>query len=182
MQKFILSTASTALAAVGVLSALAAAPVSAAQIYPVDQARFMTNAKFDFKIELDKKADRKNVVVEINGADYKKVLKGSEIWVPEEIDSEGSALIMRDVEIKKPGKYTVVVKSPEGEMRADWDLYSYAQESRGQERDHSARRRSFRRTPHSSPHSLQGRKERHVSGAACHGQYAAHGAPRHEFG
>lgn len=124
MQKFILSTASAALAAVGVLSALAAAPVSAAQIYPVDQARFMTNAKFDFKIELDKKADRKNVVVEINGADYKKVLKGSEIWVPEEIDSEGSALIMRDVEIKKPGKYTVVVKSPEGEMRADWDLYS----------------------------------------------------------
>lgn len=90
MQKFILSTASAALAAVGVLSALAAAPVSAAQIYPVDQARFMTNAKFDFKIELDKKADRKNVVVEI----------------------------------KKPGKYTVVVKSPEGEMRADWDLYS----------------------------------------------------------
>ena len=76
MQKFILSTASAALAAVGVLSALAAAPVSAAQIYPVDQARFMTNAKFDFKIELDKKADRKNVVVEINGADYKKVLKG----------------------------------------------------------------------------------------------------------
>lgn len=52
MQKFILSTASAALAAVGVLSALAAAPVSAAQIYPVDQARFMTNAKFDFKIEL----------------------------------------------------------------------------------------------------------------------------------
>ena len=74
MQKFILSTASAALAAVGVLSALAAAPVSAAQIYPVDQAGFMTNAKFDFKIELDKKADRKNVVVEINGADYKKVL------------------------------------------------------------------------------------------------------------
>ena len=74
MQKFILSTASAALAAVGVLSALAAAPVSAAQIYPVDQARFMTNAKFDFKIELDKKADRKNVVVEINGADYKNCL------------------------------------------------------------------------------------------------------------
>ena len=171
MQKFILSTASAALAAVGVLSALAAAPVSAAQIYPVDQARFMTNAKFDFKIELDKKADRKNVVVEINGADYKKVLKGSEIWVPEEIDSEGSALIMRDVEIKKPGKYTVVVKSPEGEMRADWDLYSTPKKA--------AAKNVI--TPHCSPHSLQGRKERHVSGAACHGQYAAHGAPRYEF-
>ena len=165
MQKFILSTASAALAAVGVLSALAAAPVSAAQIYPVDQARFMTNAKFDFKIELDKKADRKNVVVEINGADYKKVLKGSEIWVPEEIDSEGSALIMRDVEIKKPGKYTVVVKSPEGEMRADWDLYSTPKKAAAKNVIILLADGLPSDTALQAPHSLpKGRKEWHVSG------------------
>lgn len=116
MQKTLLSAALAAL-----LSLNAA---SAAEIYPVDQARFMTNARFDFKIELDSKVDRKDVVVQINGADYKKVLKGSEIWVAEEIDAGGSALIMRDVEIAKPGAYEVVVKSPEGEMRAKWDLYT----------------------------------------------------------
>ena len=44
---------------------------------------------------------------------------------------------MRDVEIKKPGKYTVVVKSPEGEMRADWDLYSTPKKAAAKERDHS---------------------------------------------
>lgn len=122
MKKTLLTQA--ALAALVAASTCGAA--NAAQIYPVDQARFMTNARFDFKVELDKVAARKDVKIEINGADYKKVLKGDEIYVSQEIDADGSAIIMRDVEIKKPGRYTVVVKSPEGEMRAEWDLYTTA--------------------------------------------------------
>ena len=106
------------------LFALIAGSASAAQIYPVDQARFMTNARFDFKVELDRAVNRSDVTVQINGENYQKTLKGSEIWVPQEMDAEGSALIVRDVEIKKPGRYEVVVKSPEGEMRANWDLYT----------------------------------------------------------
>ena len=31
---------------------------------------------------------------------------------------------MRDVEIRNPGRYEVLVKSPEGEMRATWDIYT----------------------------------------------------------
>ena len=122
MKKTLLTQA--ALAALVAASTCGAA--NAAQIYPVDQARFMTNARFDFKVELDKVAARKDVSIEINGADYKKVLKGDEIYLAQEIDADGSAIIMRDVEIKKPGRYTVVVKSPEGEMRAEWDLYTTA--------------------------------------------------------
>ena len=106
------------------LFALIAGSASAAQIYPVDQARFMTNARFDFKVELDRAVNRSDVTVQINGENYQKTLKGSEIWVPQEMDAEGSALIVRDVEIKKPGRYEVVVKSPEGEMRANWNLYT----------------------------------------------------------
>ena len=106
------------------LAILSAGTANAAQIYPVDHARFMTNSRFDFKIELDKVADRKDIKVEINGADYKKVLQGDEIYIAQEMDAEGSAIIVRDVEIKKPGKYTVTVKSPEGEMRANWDIYT----------------------------------------------------------
>ena len=120
MKKHILSAAAAAV----LLSLSAASAVQAAQIYPVDQARFMTNARFDFKVELDTVVDRKNIQVQINGKDYKKVLKGDEIYIAEEIDAKGSAIILRDVEIKKPGKYTVTVKSPEGEMRADWDIYT----------------------------------------------------------
>lgn len=120
MKKHILSAAAAAV----LLSLSAASAVQAAQIYPVDQARFMTNARFDFKVEFDTVVDRKNIQVQINGKDYKKVLKGDEIYIAEEIDAKGSAIILRDVEIKKPGKYTVTVKSPEGEMRADWDIYT----------------------------------------------------------
>ena len=120
MNKHILSAAAAAV----LLSFSAANAVQAAQIYPVDQARFMTNARFDFKVELDTVVDRKNIQVQINGQDYKKVLKGDEIYIAEEIDAKGSAIILRDVEIKKPGKYTVTVKSPEGELRANWDIYT----------------------------------------------------------
>ncbi len=97
---------------------------SAAQIYPVDAARFMTNARFDFKVELDGLTDRKNVEVEINGEDYRNVMSGKELWIAEEKDCKASALIMRDVEIKKPGHYTVKVTSPVGTKTVTWDLYT----------------------------------------------------------
>ena len=44
-----------------------AAGAQAADIYPVDRARFMTNARFDFKVELDQVVSRQDVRVEING-------------------------------------------------------------------------------------------------------------------
>lgn len=114
----------TAAVSAALLSLIAAGQADAAQIYPVDQARFMTNARFDFKIELDKSVARKDVTVQINGADYSKTLSGKEVWMEKEDNVHGSALVVRDVEIKKPGRYEVVVKSPEGEMRANWDIYT----------------------------------------------------------
>lgn len=114
----------TAAVSAALLSLIAAGQAGAAQIYPVDQARFMTNARFDFKIELDKSVARKDVTVQINGADYSKTLSGKEVWMEKEDNVHGSALVVRDVEIKKPGRYEVIVKSPEGEMRANWDIYT----------------------------------------------------------
>ena len=91
--KFALTAAAAALA-------LAGSFAQAAEIYPVDKARFMTNARFDFKVELDKVVDRNDVKIEINGADYRKILSGDEIFVGEEIDAGASAVLMREVEIK----------------------------------------------------------------------------------
>lgn len=119
MKKTLLMSAIAAAAAATFCTHLAAA-----EIYPVDRARFMTNALFDFKIELDGKTDRNKVQVEINGKDYRQVLKGDEIWVPEEMDANASAIIMRDVQITKPGQYTVTVKSPAGNKTVQWDIYS----------------------------------------------------------
>ncbi len=114
----------TAAVSAALLSLIAAGQAGAAQIYPVDQARFMTNARFDFKIELDKSVARKDITVQINGADYSKTLSGKEVWMEKEDNVHGSALVVRDVEIKKPGRYEVIVKSPEDEMRANWDIYT----------------------------------------------------------
>lgn len=99
----------------------------AAEIYPVDKARFMTNARFDFKVELDAVVDRKDIRIEINGADYRKVLKGDEIFIGQEIDAGKSAILMRDVEISRPGIYTVTVTGKAGSKTVVWDLYSTPQ-------------------------------------------------------
>lgn len=116
--------ATTAAVSAAMLSLLCTMQASAAQIYPVDQARFMTNARFDFKVELDSAMARKDVTVQINGEDYSKTLSGKEVWVEKEDGVHGAALMVRDVEIKKPGRYTVTVKSAEGEQTAHWDIYS----------------------------------------------------------
>ena len=116
--------ATTAAVSAAMLSLLCTTQASAAQIYPVDQARFMTNARFDFKVELDSAMARKDVTVQINGEDYSKTLSGKEVWVEKEDGIHGAALMVRDVEIKKPGRYTVTVKSAEGEQTAHWDIYS----------------------------------------------------------
>ena len=96
----------------------------AAEIYPVDKARFMTNAHFDFKVELDDVVERRDISIEINGADYRNVLKGDEIYVGREIDADKSAVLMRDVQISKPGTYTVTVSGKGGSKTVVWDLYS----------------------------------------------------------
>ena len=106
------------------LLCIAGTNAQATEIYPVDAARFMTNAKFDFKVEFDTVVDRKDVTIQINGDDFAKTFTGNELWTPKEADAEGSALMIRDVEIKKPGKYEVTVKSPEGEKTVRWDLYT----------------------------------------------------------
>lgn len=111
-------------AAAAVTAFLTLPSAFAAQIYPVDQAKFMTNSRFDFKVELDGIYDRKDISVTINGQNYTRTLKGHEIYVAQEMDADATAILMRDVEIKKPGEYTVTVKSPEGVQKAKWTVYS----------------------------------------------------------
>ena len=101
----------TTCAAVAAALMTLAGAANAAEIYPVDKARSMTNARFDFKVELDQVVDRKDISVEINGKDYRKTLSGAEIFVPQEMDAPVSAVIVRDVEIKKPGRYEVVLNN-----------------------------------------------------------------------
>ncbi len=121
------AAAAAAIASIGIFSSACA---GAAEIYPVDKARFMTNAKFDFKVELDSVVDRGDVSIKINGEDYRKVLKGDEVFVGTEIDGNASAVWMRGVEIAKPGKYAVTVSGKGGSKTVVWDLYATPQKRR----------------------------------------------------
>lgn len=112
-----------ALTAIAAAMVFASSFVQSAEIYPVDKARFMTNARFDFKVELDTVVDRNDIKIEINGADYRKVLTGDEIFVGEEIDAKASAVLMRDVEIQKPGTYKVTVSGKGGNKTVVWNTY-----------------------------------------------------------
>lgn len=112
-----------ALTAIAAAMVFASSFVQSAEIYPVDKARFLTNARFDFKVELDTVVDRNDIKIEINGADYRKVLTGDEIFVGEEIDAKASAVLMRDVEIKKPGTYKVTVSGKGGNKTVVWNTY-----------------------------------------------------------
>ena len=104
---------SKSLSFVSVLLCLASGNLSATEIYPVSQAKVMTNAKFDFKVEFDKIYQPNEVSIEINGKKFEETLPGKSVWIPKEEEANASALILRGTEIKKPGKYNVVVKTPD---------------------------------------------------------------------
>ena len=106
------------------LAGMCAMNAQAIEIYPVDHARFMTNARFDFKVELDDVTARNKVTVEINGKNFNQTLSGKEVWMEKEEGVEASALIVRGVEIKNPGQYTVTVKTPNSSKTVNWDVYT----------------------------------------------------------
>ena len=106
------------------LAGMCAMNAQAIEIYPVDHARFMTNARFDFKVELDDVTARDKVTVEINGKNFNQTLSGKEVWMEKEEGVEASALIVRGVEIKNPGQYTVTVKTPSSSKTVNWDVYT----------------------------------------------------------
>lgn len=118
---------SKSLSFVSVLLCLASGTLNATEIYPVSQAKFMTNAKFDFKVEFDKIYQPNEVSIEINGKKFEDTLPGKSVWIPKEEEANASALILRGTEIKNPGKYNVVVKTPDGEKSVSWELYSTAE-------------------------------------------------------
>ncbi len=108
---------------------LAFTSVQATEIYPVNQAKFMTNAKFDFKVEFDKEYKPEQVSIEVNGKNYQETLSGESVWIPNEAGLNASALILRNTEIKQPGKYKIVVKTPDGKKEVNWDIYTTAEKA-----------------------------------------------------
>lgn len=102
---------------------LLAGPAQAASIYPVDMARFLGGARFDFKVEFDGRIKPSEATVLINGRDIQTVLGKTPEFLEREEGVEASALLARNVSLS-PGRYEVTVREPAGSTTANWEVYA----------------------------------------------------------
>lgn len=119
MRKLFLAVASAAL-----LSGAA----HATTIYPLDRATVLAGSPFDFKVEFSKVVKPEDVKVTINGESYDAVFGKTAQFVAEEKGAEdkvlGSALILRDIKLAKPGQYKVEVSAGDEKKSVGWDVYT----------------------------------------------------------
>jgi alkaline phosphatase len=95
----------------------------AGAIYPIDRAHFLAGSKFDFKVEFDKTVAAADAKVTINGTDIAKVLKKAPQYIENEEGSNTSALVIRGIQIDRPGQYIVEASDGATSQKVQWDVY-----------------------------------------------------------
>jgi len=101
---------------------------AATTIFPIDRAAILSDSKFDFKVEFDHVVDPAAVKVTINGEDYQKLIidgKNGKIgFVAKEDGAPVSSLIVRDVQLDKPGTYEVKADDGKQSTSVTWTVYA----------------------------------------------------------
>ncbi len=82
---------------------LSASPVVAQTVYPIDRAEILSGAQFDFKVEFPDRVDQAKLKVTVNGQDHAAVFGRAATFIEREDGKDQSALMLRDVELAKPG-------------------------------------------------------------------------------
>jgi alkaline phosphatase len=95
----------------------------ASAIYPIDQASILAGSKFDIKIEFNTVLNSNDVKLDLNGAPLKSLISTKEEFISNE-NGKGSAIIYRDVELRKPGKYVLTAKTPQERLEVFWDVFA----------------------------------------------------------
>ncbi|MCI6989170.1 MAG: alkaline phosphatase [Campylobacter sp.] len=95
--------------------------LSAAKIYPLDRAEMLENARFDIKVEFDKKIEQKDAVVTINGKSLETMIDGDIEWIADE-DGMGSTIWLRDARLPR-GHYTVTAYGDGKTESVGWEIY-----------------------------------------------------------
>jgi alkaline phosphatase len=95
----------------------------ASAIYPIDQASILAGSKFDIKIEFNTVLNSNDVKLDLNGAPLKSLISTKEEFIANE-NGKGSAIIYRDVELRKPGKYVLTAKTPQERLEVFWDVFA----------------------------------------------------------
>ncbi len=97
--------------------------VSAAAVYPIDQASILASSKFDIKIEFNTVINAEQVSVDLNGAPINKIISTKPEFISNE-NGKGSSILFRDVQLSKPGKYQIVARTPQERLQVSWDVYA----------------------------------------------------------
>ncbi len=112
------------LATLFIISLVAVTTLQAQTIYPIDRATILTGSRFDFKVEFPTVVKESTVRVTIDGMDYSSVLGRTATFIEKEEGVEASALLLRDVSLNEPGKYTVVVTDGIHTAEVTWEVYA----------------------------------------------------------
>ena len=95
----------------------------ASAIYPIDQASILVGSKFDIKVEFNTVLNSNDVKLELNGTPLKSLITAKEEFIANE-NGKGSAIIYRNVELRKPGKYVLTAQAPQERLEVIWDVYA----------------------------------------------------------
>lgn len=107
-----------ALASLFVVSA-----ASAQTIYPIDRAEILAGARFDLKVEFAGEVAADKASLTINGADAASVFGKAPELIAREAGQPHSALLLRDVTLNKPGRYTIEAGEGTARRSVSWTVY-----------------------------------------------------------
>ncbi len=110
-------------AAVAVATLLSTSSVWAQTVYPIDRAEILSGARFDFKVEFPDRVEAEKIKVLVNGEDYAAAFGQSATYIAREDDKDQSALILRDVTLLKPGRYTIEVSDGARSRSVAWNVH-----------------------------------------------------------
>ena len=101
----------------------AAGAAQAQTIYPIDRADILVGSHFDFKVEFPKVVDAGAVKVTVNGEDYAKVFGKAATFEAREAGQDASSLVLRDVQLTRPGTYTIRAAAGPDSREVTWSVY-----------------------------------------------------------
>lgn len=107
--------------AVASLMLVSAAP--AQTIYPIDRAEILAGATFDLKVEFAGEVAADKATLTINGADAATVFGKAPELIAREAGQPRSALLLRDVTLSKPGRYTIEAGDGAERRSVSWTVY-----------------------------------------------------------
>lgn len=110
------------LSAFTLLVALYTSTVSAAALYPINDAAILAGSKFDIKVELNQVTNPQDVSVQINGAPFSKFSNSTPEFISNE-NGKGTSIIYRDVQLSKAGKYLLQAHTPQESLQVTWEVY-----------------------------------------------------------